>query len=92
MGKMYLTSTGFAGLTRSLMEIAAACCQGRLVLSLEGGYHSEALANSILAVLKELSNETVCDVKSLAAQADPRKLHHIMKRCKPVHGQFWRSL
>jgi len=89
MGGMYLTSTGFAGLTRSLMEIAAACCQGRLVLSLEGGYHGEALANSILAVLKELSNETVTDVKTLAAQADPRKLNHIMKRCKPVHGRFW---
>ncbi len=92
MGGMYLTSSGFAGLTRSLMNIADICCQGRLVLSLEGGYHNESLANSTLAVLKELSNQTVANVADLAAQADQRKLNHILKRCKPVHRQFWKDL
>jgi acetoin utilization deacetylase AcuC-like enzyme len=92
MGAMYLTSSGFAALTRSLMELAAECCQGRLVLCLEGGYHNASLANSTLAVLKELSNGTVSDVAELAAQADQRKLNHILKRCKPVHRQFWKDL
>ena len=92
MGGMYLTSSGFAGLTRSLMELAGECCQGRLVLCLEGGYHNKSLANSILAVLRELSNETISNVAALAAQADPRKLNHVLRRCKPVHRQFWKDL
>jgi acetoin utilization deacetylase AcuC-like enzyme/nucleotide-binding universal stress UspA family protein len=92
LGAMYLTSSGFAGLTRALMEIAAKCCQGKLVLCLEGGYHDRSLANSVMAVLKELTNETVSNVAELAAQADPRKLNHVLKRCKPVQNQFWNSL
>jgi acetoin utilization deacetylase AcuC-like enzyme/nucleotide-binding universal stress UspA family protein len=92
LGAMYLTSSGFAGLTRALMELASECCQGKLVLCLEGGYHKRSLANSVMAVLKELSNETVSNVAELAAQADQRKLNHVLKRCIPVHHQFWSSL
>lgn len=58
LGSMKVTSRGFAYLTRILMNIADACCQGRLVLTLEGGYHVEGQAASVRAVLKELCDET----------------------------------
>jgi len=58
LGGMKVTSRGFAYLTRILMNIADACCRGRLVLTLEGGYHIEGLAASVKAVLKELRDET----------------------------------
>jgi acetoin utilization deacetylase AcuC-like enzyme/nucleotide-binding universal stress UspA family protein len=92
MGGMELTASGFAGLTRSLMDLADKCCHGRLVLVLEGGYHSKALAHSVLAVLKELSNATVSDVTALAAQADQRKLKYVLKRCLPVQRRYWKHL
>ena len=58
LGGMRVTSRGFAYLTRILMNIADACCQGRLVLTLEGGYHIDGQAASVKAVLKELRDET----------------------------------
>jgi acetoin utilization deacetylase AcuC-like enzyme len=58
LGGMRVTSRGFAYLTRILMNIADACCQGRLVLTLEGGYHIDGQTASVKAVLKELRDET----------------------------------
>jgi len=58
LGGMKVTSRGFAYLTRILMNIADACCQGRLVLTLEGGYHIDGQTASVKAVLKELRDET----------------------------------
>jgi acetoin utilization deacetylase AcuC-like enzyme len=58
LGGMRVTSRGFAYLTRILMNIADACCAGRLVLTLEGGYHIDGQAASVKAVLKELRDET----------------------------------
>lgn len=58
LGGMGVTSRGFAYLTRILMNIADACCQGRLVLTLEGGYHIKGQAASVKAVLNELRDET----------------------------------
>ena len=58
LGEMKVTSLGFAYLTRILMNIADACCQGRLVLALEGGYHLDGLTASVKNVLKELRDET----------------------------------
>jgi acetoin utilization deacetylase AcuC-like enzyme len=58
LGEMKVTPRGFAYLTRILMDIADACCQGRLVLALEGGYHIEGITESVKMVLKELRDET----------------------------------
>jgi len=58
LGEMKVTPQGFAYLTRILMNIADTCCQGRLVLALEGGYHIDGLTASVKAVLKELRDET----------------------------------
>ncbi len=90
LGGMKMTSAGFAGLTRSLMEIADICCGGKLVLSLEGGYNVKALADSVKAVLNELSDITVCRVPELAARAKRRKLDYAIHRSTHVHRQFWK--
>ncbi len=49
-----LTEDGFAALTRRVHDLARACCDGRLVLILEGGYHPAALARSVAAALRAL--------------------------------------
>ncbi|MGN6757104.1 MAG: hypothetical protein ACTHMJ_12025, partial [Thermomicrobiales bacterium] len=38
-------------------QVAEDCCQGRLVLLLEGGYHAEALARSVAATLRALDGD-----------------------------------
>ena len=51
LGGMAVTERGFAGMTKMLMDIAAECCGGKMLLTLEGGYDVAALANSVRAVL-----------------------------------------
>jgi acetoin utilization deacetylase AcuC-like enzyme len=89
LGKMKLSENGFAGLTRTLMDVADACCGGRLVLVLEGGYHPEALAASVRAVIGELCGITHADVRQLAAQASRRRTLPVIDRCVHVLGRFW---
>jgi acetoin utilization deacetylase AcuC-like enzyme len=58
LGEMKVTPEGFACLTRVLLNLADECCDGRLVLVLEGGYNVQGLAKSVRAVLLELLGET----------------------------------
>jgi acetoin utilization deacetylase AcuC-like enzyme len=51
---MQLTVAGFAGIVSIIKELADELCQGKLLLSLEGGYHLEALSHSIKATLEIL--------------------------------------
>ncbi len=92
IGGMRMTPEGFAGLTRSLMEIADLCCCGRLLLTLEGGYHLAALTESVKAVLLEMAGITHTDPEEMAASANPRKVAYAILRCSHVHGRFWKSL
>ena len=89
LGRMRVTPAGFAALTRILMEIADACCQGRLVMVLEGGYRRDALQESIRAVLGELTNQSHYDYQALAQRAEPRKVDYAVRRCAMVHRRFW---
>jgi acetoin utilization deacetylase AcuC-like enzyme len=92
VGGMDMTSRGFAALTRSLMNLAEACCPGRLVLCLEGGYHLEALGRSVLAVLSELAGLTHSRLEDIMAAAIPQKVDYVLKRCRQVHRGHWKGL
>ena len=54
LGMMQLSGAGYAYLTRTLKEMAAELCDGRLVFTLEGGYELKALAHSIAGTLQTL--------------------------------------
>lgn len=47
IGDLGLTTEDFGVMTDLVMEVAQSTCQGRLVSSLEGGYHLEALRDSV---------------------------------------------
>ncbi|TDI64184.1 MAG: histone deacetylase family protein [Alphaproteobacteria bacterium] len=49
LGELMLDEEDFAWVTRALCEVAAMCCDGRLVSVLEGGYNVSALASSVVA-------------------------------------------
>jgi len=92
LGGMRMTPEGYGLLTRTLMEIADTCCKGRLVLTLEGGYHLDGLKASIRAVLMELKDLTHSLPMQAAEKADPRKVAYAVSRCVHVHRPFWKSL
>jgi acetoin utilization deacetylase AcuC-like enzyme len=54
LGAMEVTPQGFAYMTRALVRLAEEVCQGRLLVTLEGGYNLDGQRDGILAVLGEL--------------------------------------
>lgn len=54
MAEMNLEDEDYRWITERIVEIAGKCCSGRLVSSLEGGYHLGALARSVEAHLEAL--------------------------------------
>ena len=54
LAEMLVTAAGFSRMTRVLLELSAACCPGRLVFTLEGGYAMDSLAGGVSAVLETL--------------------------------------
>ena len=54
LGRMKVSPAGYATLTRIVKGIAEKYCQGRLVVTLEGGYNLEALAASVEAHVRAL--------------------------------------
>jgi acetoin utilization deacetylase AcuC-like enzyme len=58
LGQMQVTEEGYRRLTQVVKEIAATCCQHRLISVLEGGYNLEALGHSVRVHLDELRQQT----------------------------------
>jgi len=92
LGGMNVTPDGFAGLTRSIMQMASECCAGRVVITLEGGYNLQGLRDSAKAVLRELAGFSETDTRALLNKADQRALDHVTKQVIEVQGRYWKSL
>jgi len=54
MGNLALVEADYQWVTRRLLDLADRHCQGRLVSSLEGGYHLPSLARSVAAHVSAL--------------------------------------
>jgi acetoin utilization deacetylase AcuC-like enzyme len=55
LARLNLSAEGYARLTRRVIQLADTYCQGRLALTLEGGYNIEALTSSVRATLEVLA-------------------------------------
>ena len=91
LGGMNVSTAGFSVLTRSIMEIAGEC-GAKLVLTLEGGYNTKVLADSVRAVLRELAGITKCRVADMAARSNRKKLNYAVRRVQHVHRHFRKGL
>lgn len=92
LGGMLVTPNGFAGLTRSLMEISEMCCEGKIVFTLEGGYDLRGLRESVKAVLKELSGLSKTDINDILSQTDSQKFGNTLKHVIEIQKNYWKSL
>jgi acetoin utilization deacetylase AcuC-like enzyme len=92
LGGMKVTPKGFGYLARVLMDIADACCGGRFVVTLEGGYHIEGLTQSIKVVLNEMVGSThvpAGEIESVEQKANPAidtVINTVIAQIKP----FWK--
>lgn len=92
LGGMNVTPRGFAGLTRVLMDIAESSCEGKLVITLEGGYHVEGERDSVKLVLKELAGVERTNTGDLISKADESIVNFALRPVKDVHKKYWNNL
>ncbi len=84
LGDMEVTPAGFSRMTRVLMDLAAGCCPGRLVFTLEGGYRLDALAGGVSAVLATLAG--------VSAAAEPSPVEPALSEPAPAGGRAVREV
>jgi acetoin utilization deacetylase AcuC-like enzyme len=87
LAMMGLSVTGFISLSRHLVSLARALCGGRLVFALEGGYHLNALAYSVLASVRALAGDDrpIEDPWGKPTSEEP-PLDNLMDNLKRLHG------
>jgi acetoin utilization deacetylase AcuC-like enzyme len=79
---------GYAAIARALKELADDLCGGRLVFTLEGGYHLDALAYSILNTFALLLGDAgwrLVDPLGPSPRAE-RPVDEVIARVRQVHG------
>jgi acetoin utilization deacetylase AcuC-like enzyme len=87
LGGMRVTPQGYAGLTQVLLEIAEELCQGKLAVTLEGGYSLEGLRDSVKEVLLELDR----GFRPLqSSQESSGQIDSIVGEVRSIHQQFWK--
>jgi len=94
LGGMEVTEKGFARMTQTLMEIASATSQGKLAITLEGGYDVSAQSRSVKAVLKELAQASPVDKEDLLQQEKTSypRIERFIQQIKQIQGHYWKSL
>lgn len=87
LGSMLVTTPGFFALTRTLVKLSEELCQGRLVLTLEGGYGLNGLAYGVVASLAAmLGDETVADPVGPASRAEKPFDEDYLDQLRALHG------
>jgi len=85
LGGMRVTVNGFALMTQILKDLAAQVCNHRLALFLEGGYHLEGMAKSVVAIIKVLSGEQMT-LPELTHYQPSAEISHIITWHKEIWG------
>jgi acetoin utilization deacetylase AcuC-like enzyme len=82
-----LSIQGYADLARRLIELAGERCFGRIVFTLEGGYHEAVLPYAVLNALRLLSaHGEVEDPLGPAPLKRERDIDKLLAQVKEVHG------
>ena len=83
---MQLSVTGFAQMVDIIKKLAQELCQGRIVLTLEGGYNLPALASSVAATFDVLLGNEIADPLGQPPQAGPpRSIDRLLEAIKEIH-------
>jgi acetoin utilization deacetylase AcuC-like enzyme len=88
LGGMKVTPTGFGALADIVRDIALTTCTGRVVLSLEGGYHPDGLRDGVSAVLQSLMDRSHWSGEIKPSPA----AEQIIRQITLVQRKFWKNL
>jgi acetoin utilization deacetylase AcuC-like enzyme len=88
LAQMRVSTDGYRQIVRAIRAVAEERCGGRLLLALEGGYDTDALADCVGTALDELAAPVTASVTP-AASAAGGELVRIFREC---HGGAYPSL
>jgi acetoin utilization deacetylase AcuC-like enzyme len=94
LGAMRVTPDGFAAMTRQLMDCAQKCCEGKVLVVLEGGYHLDGITESAKKTLLALIQEPGISPNGNAAGAAEcsPQTYQVIRTVKKIHSKTWGSL
>jgi acetoin utilization deacetylase AcuC-like enzyme len=94
LGGMEVTEKGFARMTQILMEIADTTAQGKLAITLEGGYDVSGQSRSVKAVLKELARVSPLDKKEMLEKEKDNysRIERFINQLKEIQKRYWKTL
>jgi acetoin utilization deacetylase AcuC-like enzyme len=88
LGGMRVTGEGFGALAAIAQDIARRTCRGKVLITLEGGYHPQGLREGVRSVLNTLRGQAphpAAPVPSPASEA-------VIKKIRTIHRRYWKSL
>ncbi len=88
LGGMTVTHEGFGALASLVRDIAEIACGGKVLITLEGGYHPEGLRSGVRSVLQALLGRNASRFDSAPAPA----AEQVVQRIIAVHKKYWKSL
>jgi acetoin utilization deacetylase AcuC-like enzyme len=85
---MQLSIGGYTAIAQALKDLSEELCGGRVVFTLEGGYHLEALAYSVLNTFAVLVDDTGWRLVDPLGPSPSREqpVDEIIERVRQVHG------
>jgi acetoin utilization deacetylase AcuC-like enzyme len=92
LGGMDVTEEGFARLIDIIMDVADSVCEGRLVVTLEGGYHLEGQARSVVEVVKRMAGDGMSE-RGRWEEQEAKEYSHIRElvaALKENLNDFWK--
>jgi acetoin utilization deacetylase AcuC-like enzyme len=75
-----------------ITDIGDQCCEGKVVLTLEGGYNISGERDSVKEVLRELADLSTTNPRDMMALANPEMIRYLLERVKSVQSKYWESL
>jgi acetoin utilization deacetylase AcuC-like enzyme len=87
LAMMNLSVDGYARMTGIIKGLADELCQGRLALTLEGGYNLEALAGSVKATFDVLMDNAGGNLSGAPPRrSEPPNIESLIAEIKKIHG------
>ncbi|HDP70404.1 MAG TPA: histone deacetylase [Actinobacteria bacterium] len=91
LATLNLTVSGYAKLTKRVVDIAKDICGGKLVVSLEGGYELKALSYAVASTLSEMGNLGLQIEDPYGSPTTPGQMDAgIIDKIKKVQKEFWK--
>jgi len=84
---MNLSITGYVRMVEEVLALADELCHGKLICVLEGGYHLDVLAHSVLSTLRTLSGSPAGISDPFGApQQGERPVANLLSRLRNLHN------